>query len=352
MTIKVGLIGFGLSGRFFHGPFIQNDAEMALTCVCTRQEQAVQETHPQARVVSGVDEVMTAQDVDLVVITTPNSLHFEQAKQALENGKHVLLEKPSVTTVEQIEELCTLSKQKGLVFCVYQNRRFDGDFQHLKALIESKELGELKQLESRFDRFRPQLQDRWGEQPGVGAGIFWNLGPHLFDQILLLFGTPDWLQASIDILRDGGQTADTFELELGYGEKRIRLGYSTFEAGEASRFNARFTHGRWQCFGVDPQEEALRSGQMPGQDAFPSAGRAQSMTHHKSADQLTVESKEGIAPIGQYVDFYQQLRDAILHQGEPPVSLVHASQLVYGLCLAEESAAKNQRLTWDYQPNI
>ena len=349
MAIRVGLIGFGLSGRIFHAPFIVNDGEMDLMCVCTSQAEAVAAFSPEARVVSSAEAVFQADDVDLVVITTPNKMHFEQAKQALENGKHVLLEKPSVTTVYEIEALCTLAKQKGLIFCVYQNRRFDGDFQRLQALVAGGELGELKQLESRFDRFRPMPQVRWREEPGVGTGVFWDLGPHLLDQALSLLGTPDWVQANIDTLREGGQTADTFEMELGYGDKRIRLGHSSFEAGEMRRFNAQFTKGSWQCIGVDPQEEALRANQMPWEESFPSKGENQTSRRFCAPDQVTVEVVSESSKVGEYAEFYTQLRKAILGEGEPPVSLTDACQLVYGLCLAEESFAKGQRLAWNYQ---
>jgi predicted dehydrogenase len=362
VTIRVGLIGFGLSGRIFHAPFIINDGDMELAYVCSSKPDEVKAilsdwSVPDVAVEPSAEVIFQAEDVDLVVITTPNKLHFDQAKQALEKGKHVLLEKPSVTTVSEIEALCTLAKQKGLVFCVYQNRRFDGDFQRLKALIAGGELGELKQLESRFDRFRPVPQVRWREEPGVGAGIFWDLGPHLFDQALCLFGTPDWVQASIDVLREGGQTADTFEIELGYGNKRIRLGHSTFEASEMCRFNARFTKGSWQCFGLDPQEAALRAGQMLWEADFPSRAVEQSSQRFVSLSSDTTPS-DSINRIqetptqGEYTAFYGQLRDAILYKKEAPVSMENACELVYGLCLAEESSKSGQRLTWNYVVNI
>ncbi|MFT2098440.1 Gfo/Idh/MocA family oxidoreductase [Marinomonas sp. 2405UD66-6] len=357
MAIRVGLIGFGLSGRIFHAPFVLNDAEMELAYVCSSKPDEVKATlfdwsAPDAVVLPSAEAVFQADDVDLVVITTPNKLHFDQAKQALEHGKHVLLEKPSVTSVEEIEALCILAKQKGLVFCVYQNRRFDGDFQRLQALIAGGELGELKQLESRFDRFRPAPQVRWREEPGVGAGIFWDLGPHLLDQALCLLGTPDWIQASIDILREGGKTADTFEMELGYGDKRVRLGHSSFEAGDMRRFNARFTKGSWQCLGLDPQEDALRAGQMPWESEFPSKASEQSNQRFVAQASNQIEKVEEDPTQGSYAAFYGQLRDAILYKKEAPVPMKDACELVYGLCLAEASAKSGQRLSWNYVASI
>ncbi|MFT4573445.1 Gfo/Idh/MocA family oxidoreductase [Marinomonas primoryensis] len=352
MAIRVGLIGFGLSGRVFHAPFVMNDPSMTMAYVCSSKVSEVKAILPDAMVVSSAEAVFTASDVDLVVITTPNELHFDQAKQALESGKHVLLEKPSVTDLSQIEALCTLAKKKGLVFCVYQNRRFDGDFLRLKALIESGELGELKHVDSRFDRFRPTAQARWREEPGVGTGIFWDLGPHIFDQALCLFGPPKWMHASIDRLREGSQTHDWFEVELGYDDKRVRIASTPFEAGEMRRFNARFTKGSWQCVGLDPQEEALRAGQMPWDASFPSRAAQQRNTRFVAHSQDDIDVVLEEATQGVYAAFYAQLRDAILGKGEAPVSMEHACQLIYGLCLAEQSAESGQRMSWSYSPTL
>ncbi|TYL49296.1 Gfo/Idh/MocA family oxidoreductase [Marinomonas sp. IMCC 4694] len=348
MAIRVGLIGFGLSGRVFHAPFVINDPDMTMAYVCSSKVDEVKAVLPEVAVVPTAELVFTAPDVDLVVITTPNALHFDQAKRALENGKHVLLEKPSVTTVVEIEALCTLSKQKGLVFCVYQNRRFDGDFLRLKALIDSGELGELKHLDSRFDRFRPSAQARWREAPGVGTGIFWDLGPHLLDQVLCLFGPPKWLHASIDTLRDNSLTHDWFEIELGYDDRRVRLGSTPYEAGDMRRFNARFTQGSWQCVGLDPQEEALRSGQRPWESYFPSKAAQQKVTRFVAHAQDEIEGVVEPSTQGDYAAFYGQLRDAILGKGKAPVALEQACQLVYLLCLAEQSAESGQRMSWNY----
>lgn len=348
MTIRTGLIGFGLSGRIFHTPFVINDPEMEMRYVCTSRKEDVHEVLPDAVVVSSPEMVFQAQDVDLVIITTPNELHYEQSKLALESGKHVLLEKPSVTNVSQIESLCTLAKANGLVFCVYQNRRFDGDFLRLKGLIESQELGELKHLDSRFDRFRPSVQERWREAPGIGTGIFWDLGSHLLDQVLYLFGPPRWLHASIETLREGGRVPDWFELELGYDDKRIVLGSTPFEAGEMRRFNARFSKGSWQCMGLDPQEEALRDGHRPWEKDFPSQAMQQNITRFVAHSQSEIETIKEAAVSGSYVAFYRQLKHAILERGEAPVSTKQACQLVYGLCLAEQSSLSGQRLDWKY----
>lgn len=346
MTIRVGIIGFGLSGRVFHAPFVAHQAEMSLSYICSSKPEQVHQYWPDVSVVGNANALITSDDIDLVVITTPNELHFSQAKLALKSGKHVLLEKPSVTEVEQVEELCRLAYDQGVVFTVYQNRRFDGDFLRLKELLETKELGQLKQLESRFDRFRPEVQNRWREQAGVGTGIFWDLGPHVMDQALTLLGTPDWLSASIGTLRKEGTAPDMFEIELAYGQSRVRLGASLFEAGDMRRFNARFDGGTWHCFGLDAQEDALRAGELPGQEEF--ANAVQKATRYQAPNQDSITATEEAVIAGRYVDFYQCLADSIQGKGDAPVSKRHACELVYAMKLAEQSAQSGERKAWYY----
>ncbi|MBM6550623.1 Gfo/Idh/MocA family oxidoreductase [Marinomonas ostreistagni] len=347
MTIRVGIIGFGLSGRVFHAPFVAHQAGMTLSYICSSSPEKVHQYWPDVAVVSDAEALIQSDDIDLVVITTPNELHYAQAKLALESGKHVLLEKPAVTELEQMEALCRLAREQNRVLSVYQNRRFDGDFLRLKALVETQELGQLKQLESRFDRFRPEVQERWREQPGVGTGIFWDLGPHVMDQALALLGTPDWVQADIGTLREGGSAADTFDVTLAYGKRRVYLGASLFEAGAMRRYNARFDGGSWHCYDLDAQEDALRAGELPGQPDF--ASTKQRAACYLAPSQHDVTATDEAISAGRYVDFYQQLTVAIQGQGEAPVTLKQACELVYAMTLAEHSARTGERQSWQYQ---
>ncbi|WP_108125633.1 Gfo/Idh/MocA family oxidoreductase [Saccharospirillum mangrovi] len=342
--IRTGLIGYGLSGRVFHAPFIEALDAFSLSAVASRQADVVQARYPQTQVVADAEALIQSSDIDLIVITAPNELHFPLAKAALEAGKHVLLEKPAVTRLTQMETLAALAEQQERTLCVYQNRRFDGDFLHLKTLCDGGELGALKHLDSRFDRFRPQPQARWREQPGEGSGIFWDLGPHLIDQALHLLGAPEALTAQLRTLRNGGQTTDWFELQLHYAEREVVLGSTPFEAGAMRRFNARFDGGGWQCWGLDPQEDALRADQRPDEAAYPNLGTPQSV--HIS----TAEGQREAAPQpGDYRHFYRQLAAAIHGAGAAPVSLDDACALLYTLDRAEESARLGQRLAWQYR---
>ncbi len=348
MSISVGLIGFGLSGRIFHAPFILNNKSMSLDCVYSSKPEEVVLLAPNARVVSESETLISDESIDLVVITSPNALHFPLAKAALLAGKHVLLEKPSVTNLADIEALCSLAASKNLILSVYQNRRFDGDFIRLMELANSSTIGKIKYMESRFDRFRPNVQDRWREQPGEGTGIFWDLGPHLLDQMLCLFGEPLWVQASMSKLREKSETTDFFNVELGYEDKSIRIASSPFEAGEQVRFKVNATGGSWHCFGLDPQESALRAGQMPSDAAFPNRGDVQSAILYQANSQGEIEVVKEPLTLSLYSEFYDSLSQAILEEGTAPVGLADACKLIYGLELAEQSSLEGVRLPWKY----
>ncbi|WP_051207956.1 Gfo/Idh/MocA family oxidoreductase [Saccharospirillum impatiens] len=346
-AIRTGIIGYGLSGRVFHAPFIQGTPEFELTAVCSRQPEAIHERYPDTTVVEDAGQLIASQ-LDLIIITAPNALHFPLAEAALKAGKDVLLEKPSVTSLQEIETLTQLAKTQNRLLTVYQNRRFDGDFLHLKALINSGELGALKHLTSRFDRFRPIPQNRWREQPGPASGIFWDLGPHLLDQALHLLGSPDSLQASLKVLRTGGTTPDWFEVMLYYPDLQVTLGSTPFEAGPMRRFNARFEQGSWHCWGLDPQEEALRGGQMPWLAAYPDAGQAQTAKRYSASDDGRVTEQPDDCSAGQYQAYFKSLARAIHTRSEPPVSLNDARALLYTLELAEQSSSEGKRLDWNY----
>ena len=347
-AIRTGIIGYGLSGRVFHAPFIQGLPEFELSAVCSRQPDAVLERYPETHVVADAGQLIASPELDLIIITAPNALHFPLAEAALEAGKDVLLEKPSVTSLEEIESLTRLAEKRGRLLTVYQNRRFDGDFLHLKAIMASGELGKLRHLTSRFDRFRPVPQNRWREQPGPASGIFWDLGPHLLDQALHLLGSPESLQATLRTLRPGGTTHDWFEVTLYYPGLLVTLGSTPFEAGPMQRFNARFERGSWQCWGLDPQEEALRAGQMPWLPEYPDAGQPQSAHRYRATEIGALTGQPDDCSAGHYRAYFSTLASAIQNGTAPPVSPEDACALIYTLELAEQSSALGKRLDWHY----
>lgn len=344
--IRTGLIGFGLSGRVFHAPFLGTAADYELIAVASSQPDVVASLAPQAEVEGTAQALIARDDIELIVITAPNDQHFTLARAALEAGKHVLLEKPAVTRLEHMQTLANLAQQQARVLTVYQNRRYDGDFQYLQALVQDGTLGELRHLDTRFDRFRPEPRQRWREQPGEGSGIFWDLGPHILDQVLLLLGPPESVYANLRPLRAGSEVTDWFEVQLNYPDAVVVAGSTPYEAGDMRRFNARFERGSWQCWGLDPQEEALRAGQMPDHRLYPSEGRPQTAVLFNAEARTPID-----VPAGEYRAFYGQLARAIRGDEPAPVTLTDAVALLHLLELCEQSSAEGQVVRWPAASN-
>ncbi len=187
-AIRVGLVGFGYASKTFHAPLIGGTPGMALKAVASSDADKVHADWPGVKVMSAPGDLLDDPDIDLVVIATPNDTHFPLAKAALEAGKHVVVDKPFTVTLSQARELESLAKHCGRILSVFHNRRWDSDFLTVSALINEGQLGEVCYFESHFDRFRPQVRQRWREQAGPGSGIWYDLAPHLLDQVVVLFG--------------------------------------------------------------------------------------------------------------------------------------------------------------------
>ena len=243
MALSVLVMGFGYAAKTFHVPFLQAMDAYSIAGVVSSVPAKVQGVLPGVGVYNSFEQAIGEDNFDLVVITTPNHLHAEQAEAALRAGCHVLVEKPFTLSSERAEQLVALAAQLNKQLCVFHNRRFDGDFLTLKQLIAEQAVGDIKRLESRFDRFRPTPRKRWRENAGPGSGIFWDLGPHLIDQVVQLFGMPQQVSADIRILRDGGESDDAFEVTLHYAAITVKVGSSPFEAGPTLRYALQGTKG-------------------------------------------------------------------------------------------------------------
>ena len=211
MSIAVGLVGFGLSARVLHRPLIEA-AGMNIVAVVTRQVQALQNALPAAQALPDLEALLALPRLDLVVIATPNHLHFPQALAALRAGKHVVIDKPMALSTEECDRLIEAAAARPLVLSVFHNRRWDSDFLTLRRLIERDALGALVAFEARWDRYRPTVPDRWRERPGCGGGVLYDLGAHLIDQALCLFGLPEWIEADVFAQRAGAQADDALRV--------------------------------------------------------------------------------------------------------------------------------------------
>jgi predicted dehydrogenase len=265
MKIKTGLASYGMSGQLFHAPFINLHPQFELTAITERSKNLSNELYPNAIIVRSIEELLSMNELELVIINTPDSTHFNYARLALESGKHVVVEKPFTMTVTEGEALIKLARKKGLMLGVYQNRRWDSDFLTVQEIIESKKLGELVEFESTYSRYRYQVPVKtWKELEG---SLTYNLGSHLIDQCITLFGVPEAVYADISKLRDHTLIDDYFIIHL-YGCEKAPKIKITLKAGYLMRENEpRFvlhgTLGSYIKHGFDVQEDALKEGLLP-----------------------------------------------------------------------------------------
>jgi predicted dehydrogenase len=318
--IRVGLIGYGLAGRDFHAPLIEAVDGLRLTAVASSRRDEVLRDHPEGDVRS-TDEIVAGGDIDLVVIATPNNTHADLARRALAAGKAVVIDKPFALTVAEAEEIAQLAQARGLFLSVFHNRRWDGDFLALREILAEGLIGEVAIFESNFDRFRPEPQDRWKER-GAGAGVWWDLGPHLLDQALELFGKPKALWADLAIQRTGGQAHDYAHVVLHYDRLRVVLRASMLAYQTGPRFTMQGATGAVIAGPVDAG--------FPINLVFDDADRQ-------------IDTLRDLPP-SQPRRFYEMVRDALREGGPNPVPVASALVVMRLLELAEESSRLGRTL--------
>lgn len=334
-AIRVGLIGYGYASKTFHAPLISGTPGMTLAAVASSDENKVHADWPAMPVVSGPERILNDPNIDLVVIPTPNDTHFPLAKAALEAGKHVVVDKPFTVTLSQARELEALAKSGGRLLSVFHNRRWDSDFLTVKALINEGLLGEVGYFESHFDRYRPQVRNRWREQGGPGSGIWYDLAPHLLDQVVNLFGLPVSMQVDLAQLRPGSQSTDYFHAVLAWPQRRVVLHGTLVAAAETARFIIHGSRGSYVKYGLDPQEERLKSGERLPQEDWGYDMRDGVLTRAEGED-ITEES--WLTLPGNYPAYYAAIRDALNGSGTNPVTASQAIQIMKLIELGLESA--------------
>lgn len=262
--IKTALCSYGMSGEVFHAPLIEFNPNLVLSVVLERTKNKAVLRYPNIKTVRTFEEILDDESIELVVVNTPNQLHYTMAKAALEAGKHVVVEKPFALHVEQGEELIALAKRKNLLLSVFYNKRFEGDFLIIQDLIRKNILGKISYFEAHFDRYKPEIGvKKWKEENIEGAGILWDLGPHLIDQALLLFGIPVEIKNDLRIEREGGKVIDAFDLELIYSDKKVKLSAGMLVQHLGPKYILKGDKGTFTKYGVDPQEQMLKDGVTP-----------------------------------------------------------------------------------------
>jgi scyllo-inositol 2-dehydrogenase (NADP+) len=333
-VINVGLIGYGLAGAVFHAPLIQAEKRLKLKAISTSRTLGP-DLAGLGRVESGW-EIVSDPSVDLVVVASPNDTHASFARAALLAGKHVVVDKPFTIRLSEAEALVELAEACGRLLTVFQNRRWDSNFITVKKCLDAGTLGEVSYCELHYDRFVPVIKDRWRERPGNGAGLFYDLGPHLIDQSLCLFGMPTSVFALSAHQRKDASVDDFFHVALSYGRLVVVLHASVLTYALGPRMLLHGDRGSLFQFGLDGQEDALKAGQRPGD---PGWGITPDMHAHTvtSIGRTDLE----IEP-GAYETFYNRVAGAILDGGPLPVAPAEARNVMAVIEAARRSAAERR----------
>jgi predicted dehydrogenase len=339
--IDVGLIGFGLAGRAFHAPVIRAVPGLRLAAILQRSGIQAAEQYPDVQIVRNVEELLSVENIRLVVIATPNDTHYPLARQCLAADRDVVVDKPFTTTLAEATELVQFAKQRGRLVTVYQNRRYDGDFQAIRQIVAGGALGRVVRFETNYDRFRPQVRPgAWREKSGPGTGILFDLGPHLIDHALVLFGLPEAISADVRMERDNAVTDDAFDILLHYPHSmRAILRSTMLAASPRPRFVLHGTRGGFFKQSFDPQENNLRRGEIP-KDAPWGAEPEEDWGVLTVYDGETPTQRRIPSGKGDYRDYYANVRDAILGKAKLAVTPEWALDVMRILELARESSEK------------
>ncbi len=333
--VRVALVGYGLAGSVFHAPLIGSTPHMVLTAIVTGDPERAKKAaadNPSAKVVGTVDEILSnAGDFDLVVIASPNNTHYSIAHRSLEAGLAVVIDKPMATTYQECARLVNLAREKSLPLSVFQNRRWDGDFLTVKYLIESEQLGEITRFESRFERWRPVIRPgHWREAGGPedAGGLLYDLGSHLIDQVTYLFGRPNSIYGEVDCRRTGALVDDDVFVALSFANHlHVHLWTSVIACSGGPRFQIFGSKGTYVKYGLDPQEDALRSGKIPNDSSWGSEQpESWGTLTTEEGGQKVVKVIETVR--GDYPAFYAAMRDAIIHGASLPVNPEESAEVI------------------------
>lgn len=341
-VFNTGICSYGMSGKLFHAPFLEAHPGFALKAIVERHNHDSAERYPQAKLYRSVEVLCADPELDLIVVNTPTHLHHEQAKLVLNSGKHLVIEKPFAVTAAQAEEITSLAENSGLFISVYQNRRYDGDFRAVKEVLEKGWLGEIREAEIRYDRYRPSFGGKThkeGDMPG--AGILYDLSPHLVDQAIQLFGFPEAVFADNWRMRPDVAANDYFEILFYYPDKRVRL-KATCIARES--LYAYVIHGMKGSFlqqRSDMQEIQLQAGAVPSFDNWCPAPAAPDGILHTEINGELVRSETTSGP-GNYMGYYDDVYKALTGQGPNPVPAADGIRNMKILDAAIESAKEKR----------
>jgi scyllo-inositol 2-dehydrogenase (NADP+) len=356
--IGVAVVGFGLAGRVFHAPFVSAVPGLKLEAIVQRKGDEAAKAYPKARILRSFEDALGDAAIQLIVVATPNETHFELAKQALQAGKHVVVDKPFAVTSVQAKDLWQLAWEKGVVLAPFHNRRWDGDFLTVVGLLEKNSVGRLVTFESHFDRFRPlPRENTWKEAADPANGLLFDLGPHLVDQALALFGAPIGITASVRKDRDTTQIEDAFDITLEYPRLRAHCRSSMLACDAAPRFLLHGSDGSFKKYGLDPQEPALVEGAKvpllgePGDGVWLQETEEHwgilTVAPNPAEPTMLVRTQVKTEP-GDYRLYYANVRDAINGAAELAVKPEDGYRVIKLLEMARESSEKQRTLPVEF----
>jgi len=345
--LRVGLVGYGYAGKTFHAPLVAAVPALELVAVASSDASKVHADWPGVAVHASPAELIARGDIDLVVIATPNDTHHPLTRDALLAGRHVVVDKPFTVHLADARELVALARERGRLLSVFHNRRFDGDFLTVKKLLAKGTLGRVVDVESRHDRWRPEVRQRWRESAGPGAGLWFDLGPHLVDQALQLFGPPRAIALERALVRDGALADDWFHASLRYDRLHVHLRASMLAAASAPRFTLHGMRGSFVKQGLDAQEDALKAGVRPTWPARADwgvdPGRAAIIT--RQADGAAAETPVMLER-GAHQAYFAAVAAAIRGEAPNPVPPEEALAVMALIELGVASADKRRELEW------
>ena len=337
--IGVAVVGYGLAGQTFHAPLIKATPGLRLAAVVSSRPEAVHADLPDVEVLPDMDTAIARDDIGLIVVATPDALHAEQSIAALKAGKSVVVDKPFAATLADAQAVASVATASPGVFSVFQNRRWDADFLTLRRLIAEGKLGQIAVFESHYDRFRPTVTDRWKDQRD--GGVWADLGPHLIDQAVQLFGAPQAVYADLQAQRVGATAIDYAHVLLRYDRLRVILNAGHLAAESSLRYVVHGTGGSFVKHGLDAQEGQSKVGLRPSDADWgldPSPGI---LTKHVDGEIVaTTPTPER----GDYPAFYAAMRDAILGKGPPPVTADQALTVMRIIDAGRRSAAERREI--------
>ena len=350
--IRVGLVGFGMAGRVFHAPLISSVDRLALSAVVERHADQAKERYPWITTHRSLDAMLADKTLGLIVVATPSGTHFAVARRVIEAGYNVVVDKPMATSADQIAALAALAKKHGVTLVPFHNRRFDGDYLTVEKLLHGGTLGRIVDMESRMDRWNPGATRRpWKDAPEQGGGVLLDLGTHLVDQALALFGTPMAVGAEVSRERDGEGANDAFTIRLRYLGLRVTLEANALSSPAGPRFVVRGIRGNFRKKGVDPQEAALNQ-----ITRITEKGWGQEPASEWGMLHVDVEGGMVTRPLatqaGDYRRFYAAVRDALETKAKPPLTAADAWRTARVLEWAAQSSEKRSEVecNWSGEP--